>query len=255
MIERQPVLLALEAAARTDGFVERIVARRAAEQFHVAAAEKCDRMLAEGHLRYRHQNDLRHRLQRSLRLDVERLDALDRVAKKIEADRCLTAGRKQVENTAANGEFARLHDGGRARIARQRQTAGQLAHIDALARRQNLHGVLDELPRRHFLQNRVHRGQNDRRILAAAVGQFGQCRDALCNDVGVRADAVIGHRIPRGKRNDLHLRGEELQRVFDLFGAAVVARDVQVETGAGPAARLVNEISQHEGVEAFGDAA
>ena len=62
MEQRQPVFLPDVAAAVADRFVQRIVARRAAEQRNVARAEQRRRRVAERDFAHRHQRELRHRL-------------------------------------------------------------------------------------------------------------------------------------------------------------------------------------------------
>src|SRR5690606_30144140 len=83
--QRQPVLLARIAVAGADGLIERIIARRAAEQLDVARAKELLGLRAERHLAHRHQRQLLHRLGRALRRHVERLDRLQRVTEEIEA--------------------------------------------------------------------------------------------------------------------------------------------------------------------------
>ncbi len=82
MKERQPVLLALIAPAAAYRFIERIIPRRAAEQFDVARAEQRRRAVSERHFRDRHQREFLHRFGGTLCLRVERLDALKLVAEK-----------------------------------------------------------------------------------------------------------------------------------------------------------------------------
>ena len=87
MEERQPVLLALIAPPAADGFIKRIIPRIAAEERDVARPEKRRRGVAEGNLADRHQRKFRHGFQRALRFGVERLDAFERIAEKIESER------------------------------------------------------------------------------------------------------------------------------------------------------------------------
>ncbi len=67
------MLLPAVAAAGANRLVERIVARRAAEQLHVARPEPRRRVLPKRHFRHRHEDELPQRLCRPLRLRIERL--------------------------------------------------------------------------------------------------------------------------------------------------------------------------------------
>ena len=63
MEERQPVLLALIAPATADGFIKRIIARIAAEEFNIARPEKLGGCIAKRNFADRHQGEFLHRLQ------------------------------------------------------------------------------------------------------------------------------------------------------------------------------------------------
>ncbi len=114
-----------------------------------------------------------------------------------------------------------------------------------------LDGALHEAARRHALQDGVDGRQHDGRVLARRQRQLGQRRHAARDDVGVRADAVVRHRVPGRERDDAHLRREERQRLLQRLEAAVVARDVQQCAGRRPGLRLVDELREHQRVEPF----
>ncbi len=134
--QRQPVLLPRIAVAGAHRLVQRIVVGGAAEQLDVARAEQLLGLLAERDLAHRHQGELLHRLGRALRLHVEGLDGLQRVAEEVEAYRAGAPRRIKIEDAAAHGVLALLHDGAAARVAHQREALRQVRHVDALAGRQ-----------------------------------------------------------------------------------------------------------------------
>ena len=252
--QRQPVLLARVALPRADGLVERIVAGRAAKQLHVAAAEELLRLLAECDLAHRQQRELLHGLRRALRLHLEGLDRLQRIAEEIEAHRRRTAWREEIEDAAAHREFAGLHDGAAALVAHEAEPLRELAHIDALARRDRLDRPLQECARRHALQDGIDRRQHHGGVLARAQAQLGERRDALGHDVSVGADAVVGHRVPGGNGDDAHLRREEGERALERIEAAVIARDMQKRARCRCMAGFGGKLREHERVEPFRDA-
>ena len=118
--QRQPMLLARIAVAAADRLIQRIIAGVAAEQLDIARAEQLLGFLAERDFAHRHQRQLLHRLGRALRRDVEGLDRLQRVAEEVETHGGRPPGRIEIEDTAAHGVLALLHDRAAARIAHQR---------------------------------------------------------------------------------------------------------------------------------------
>ncbi len=252
--QRQPMLLSRVAVTGADRLIQRIIARIAAEQLDVAATEQLLGVGAEGDLADRHQGELLHRLGGALRRHVEGFDRLQRVAEEVEPHGARAPGRIKVENAAAHGVLALLHDGSRARVAHEGEALRQARHVDALARRHRLDGALDEARRGDALHDRVDGRQHDGRVLARRQRQLGQRRHAACDDVGARADAVVRHRVPGGKRDDAHVGREERQRLLELLHAPVVAGDVQQRARRLVGRGLVDELRQHQRVETFRDA-
>ena len=119
--ERQPVLVALQLAARADRLVERIVVARRAEHRPVAGAEPLDRRLVEDHLGDRRELNPPDRLAGALGLGIEPPGALEHVAEEIEPHRPARAGRIDVDEPAAHRELAGLGDGGRLAVAHPRR--------------------------------------------------------------------------------------------------------------------------------------
>ena len=243
--QRQPVLHAGIALSGADGLVERVLGRGRAERLQVFAAKALLRLAAERHLADRHQGEPLHDLAGALRLGIEGLDVLQRVAEEVEAHGRQAPRREQVEDAAADGEFAGFHDGAGALEAGEAQALDQLVHVDALAGRDGLERAADELARRQALQDGVDGGEDDGRPLARDRRQPGHGGHARGHDLGVGPDAVVGHRVPGGHLNDAHLRGEEGQPLGQRLQAAVVAGDVQQQRRGTRALRLA-EPRQHQ---------
>ncbi len=142
------MFLALIAPPGTHRLVKGILPRRAAKEFDVARAEECGWGIAKSHFADGHQSKFLHRLSAALRLRVEGFDAFQIVAEKIQPDGVDPPRREEIENTAANGEFTRLHDGTRALKAIEAQAAHKFGHINALTRRNRLKGCANKCPRR-----------------------------------------------------------------------------------------------------------
>ena len=244
------------ALAGADRLIERVLAGGGAEHLHVAAAEQLLAGLAQRHLADRHQGQALHDLAGALGFGVEGFHVLQRVAEEVEAHGGRAAGREQVEDAAAHGVLAGLHDGAAAREARQVEALDQLAHVEALARRDGLERAADELARRGALQDGVDGGDDDGRVLAARSGEARERGDAPRHDLAVGADAVVGHRVPGGKLDDLHLGGEEGEALGNRLEAPVVAGDVQQErrrrAGRGLA---LDQAAEQQGHQAVGHAA
>ncbi len=248
--QRQPMLHAGVALAGADRLVERIVRRRRAESLDIAAAEALLGLAAERHLAHRHQRQLLHDLARALRLGIEGLDVLERVAEEIEAHGTGAAGRKEIEDAAAHRVFAGLHDGAGALEAGEVEPLHELGHVEALARRDVLQGAADELAGWKPLQDGVDGGQHHGRPLARGGSEAGHGGDAGGDDLGVGADAVVGHRVPGRHLDDAQLGREERQALRQCLQPPVVAGDVQQQRRRG-AALLLGQPRQHHRRQPF----
>ncbi len=166
MEQWQPVLLAGIARARADGRIERIAIGRRSEDLDVPLPETLLGLLPESQFAHRHQNDFGDSLLRSLRFRIETLNAFERVAKKIQPQGCLPARWKKIQNATAHCEFARLHDGSGALIARHRKSRSQAVHVGPLTGCQRLHRMPHEGARGQALHNGVCRRQKYSWVLA-----------------------------------------------------------------------------------------
>ena len=121
------------AASGADRLIEWIVVARRAEQVAIARAEARDRVGVKLHLADRLEVEARHVAGRALAHRIEAADALQHVAEKVEAQRFAVAGGIDVDDAAAQGIFAGLHDGVAAAVAVGLQEGGQLVEIDGIA--------------------------------------------------------------------------------------------------------------------------
>ena len=99
---------------------------------------------------------------------------LQRVAEEIEAHGARAPRREEIEDAAAHGVLAGLHDGAGALEAGEVEPLDQLVHVEALAGGDVLQGAADELARGEALQDGVDGGQHDGRALAGGGREAGQ---------------------------------------------------------------------------------
>ena len=121
------------ALARRHGLVENIVAGDASEQLAIAAAETGDAVGRERHFTDGQQDDFVARAGRALTHGVERADLLQGVAEQIKPQRLDGAGRKEVDQAAANRELARFHHCFGSAVAVLAEELRQPGDIDRLA--------------------------------------------------------------------------------------------------------------------------
>ena len=240
-----PVFEPRVAMAGADRDIERVLGRGIAEELAVGGAEAGDRGLVEEDLADRAQRQRLQRLATALRAGVEAAQALDLVAEEVEADGVRFTRRVEVDDAAAHGVFARLHDGTGAVVAIGFEEARQRLGRDLAAPGQRHGRAREDRARRHLLHERVHRGQQD----AWPRGGFqqpGQRRDPLGHHLGVGRDAVIGQAVPGREDQHLDIGGEEAERIRQPRHPGAVAADVDDRRiGLGAAA------GQQQRVEAF----
>ena len=201
MEHREPVLHAGIALTGADRLIERVIGGRGTERGNVGGAKALLGLFAEGNLADRHQGELLDELARALRLGIERPDVLERVAEEVEPHRTRASRRIEIDNAAAHGIFAGLHDDAGALVARQIEARDQLAHVDALAGGDVLQRTSDKFARRNALQYGIDRGDEDVGAPHGTGHQPRQRRHPSGDDLAVRSDAVVGNRVPGGKRD------------------------------------------------------
>ena len=133
-----------------------------------------------------------------------------------------------------------------------------LGHIDRIAGSGNQALLTDPGDGRDTLQQRVDRGQNHTRALAAArTGKLGEGRNTPGYDLRIRRGAIIGLAVPRRKGQRLDLGREEGKPAFDKAEAGLFARDVKQQCGCIDASLMAEprRLRQHEGFRPISDIA
>ena len=195
--QRQPMLHAGIAAPLAHRLVELVVPCRGAEGFHIAQPKAPDRIGGELEFRHRHEIERAQVVLRALGLRIEGADGLNLVAEEIEPHRLGHAGREQVEDAPAHGIVAGLAHGGGADIAIQFEPARDPLHRQHVAGRRRQRLPHEEHARRHPLQDRIDRGENDRGPVARGdIGEPRQRGHALREHACMRRHAVIGQAVP-----------------------------------------------------------
>ena len=254
MEERQPMLLADVTPAAADRLIKRIIARIAAEQRDVARPEQRRRRFTERDFAHRHQRKFRHGLQRALRLGVERLDALELIAEKVEPYRIAASRRIKIEDAATLRVFAGLHHGTRPVVAVGFETLDEIGRVETLSGRNRPDGATNEATRRDALQNGIDRRQHQSRLLAAADRELSERHDPPRYDLRVRARPVVRNRIPRGKRHDCDVGREESNRRLQFVEPTVIARHMKMQTRLIAGAGRLRDIGNDPAVKSLRDA-
>ena len=252
MEQRQPVLDAWVALTSTDRLIERIIAGVTAEQLDIAGTKQLLAVRPVSHFADRHENQLLHDLRGALRLRIERFNALQRIAKKVEPHRAQATWRIEIEDAASHCEFTCFHHLSGAGEACRAQTLDQPIQVDALASRHRTQRLADERPWRQFLQNGVDRRQNDRWLAATTHHELCHCSNALGGDFGIWAYAVVGNSVPRRKRDHALVRCKKRQCRFQRIKSPIIAGDVQNDARCRLRSRLAGKLSQHQGIEPLG---
>ena len=255
--ERQPMLDAARAAALADGFVERVVRRGGAEGGDIAGAEQADGVAGELKLRHRHEIERAQLGRGALGFRIEGADRFQRVAEKVEPDGLGHAGRKQIDDAAADGVFAGFAHGRGADEAVELEPFGDPRHGDDVAGRGRERLTRQDFARRHALEHGVDGGEQDRRALAALDAREPRQRGhALRHHAGMRRHAVVRQAIPGREFEHLDVGREEGERARQRRHARAVAADHrETDRGRGRAGgHRAGEIGEHEPFGAVGDA-
>jgi hypothetical protein len=170
-------------------------------------------------------------LQRTLRFRIEHADRVDLVVEQFQTERRVAAHRIHVEQAAADGEIARVLHLRHVAVAGGFQPALFRIEVQALAAAQV------ETIAQHMAQRGqpLHQG-GDRHHHDAALQprQSRQRGQALADDVGMRAEAIVGQGFPVGEAEDRQAvvaGGEQAQVGFQLMRGVVVAGDHQQRAG------------------------
>ena len=98
---------------------------------------------------------------------------------------------------------------------------------DAPAGSEGQHPSVEQMPRRHPLDQRVDCGQHDQRLLFGAAREPRQRIDAAAGDLAIRRHPVIGQTIPGRKGQHIESGIKESERRGEPRHAAIVAADMQ----------------------------
>ena len=248
MEQRHPVLHAGMSSALRDREVDRILGRRLAEHVAPARAEAGDRIGVERHLRHRPKGQALSAIGAALGGGIEDADRLDGVAEQVEPHRIGLTGGKDVDDAAAHGVFARLHDRAGAAIAAGFQEARELLGLHGAVGAQLKAGTAKRGPRRHALHQRVHRGQHDART-GRLLQQARQRGDALRHQCRIGRHAVVREAVPGGEAQHFRFRRDEGQRLRQPRHSRVVARYMEDGTR-----KLTTTAGEQEGVPTLGGA-
>ncbi len=225
--QRQVVLDAGRGQARLQ-----VLHQRAAAGIDVEAVAQCvqrapDRGLVQRDLAPGQQFDAFDAFKRALRFRVERTDRIDFVVEQLDPERHLGAHREHVEQAAAHREVAGVEHLRRVPVAGGFEAALLGVQVELLAEAE-IEAVADHVGKRG---DALHQG-GDRHHHDPALqsGQAGQGRQALADDVRMRAETVVGQGFPigEGQHRQRGVAAEQgVQVGFQLVRGVVVARDQQ----------------------------
>ena len=215
--ERQPVLHAGIAAAFRHGLIEGVLLGRRPEEGEIVLAEVADGVRRQRHLAHGVEIQRACLSRGSLACRIEGPDGLQGIPKEVEPDGFFRARHEDVENTAADGEFADLADGRHAVEAISLQPRCDIVHADDAAGAGGKGEALDNVRRRDLLQHGVDGHQYDRRMRLPGVrDQARECSKSPRGDIRARRDAVIGKAVPGRQRQDRNVGGDEAQHLFEV---------------------------------------
>ncbi len=239
----QPMFHAREAAAVADRLIERIAGGSGAELLAIARAEALDRFLVEQGFGGGEQDEAVDAPGGALVLGREGADRFDLVAEEIEAERLFGAAGEQVDQTAADCEFAGIVDRIDADIAIGLEQRRELVETDPLAGSEARDELADAERGQRALGGGVDRGDDQPRLFGFGL-QRVERGEPLGHDAQGRAGAVIGEAVPRRIAEDVELGSEEGCGRGDRAHRRLVRGDEH--RGAAGA----REIGQHPGQEA-----
>ena len=231
--QRQPVLHAREDATGLDRLQQRVGGDRA-EPAQIAGLERLHRVGVEQHLAHRHQLECRDLALRALGQRIEAADRFQGRAEEVQADRLFLATGKDVDQAAADGVVAGLHDRTGAVVAVALEIGHEPVAIDPRPGLGAQMGRAHPLRRRHLLHDRVGGGQDQALGAPRPGGEPPERPQALGHDPGTGRDPVIGQAVPGRDLDDLDLWREERHHAGQEPQPRAVMGDV--EDGRGLAA-------------------
>ena len=255
--QRQPMLHAGVPSAFAHRLVKHVVAIGRAEQRDIALAEPADGLGGELQLADRDEIEGAHLERGALGLRIEAADRFERVAEEVEPHRQVHPGRKQIDDAAAYRVLAGVPHRRAAREAIELEPTDHAVHRQLITGRCRERLTGHQPARRHALERRIDRGEENRRPLARrGAGKPRQRDHPLRHDGSVRRDPVIGLAIPRGELLDRDVRGEEAKRAGKLREPLAVAADDRqaCRRRIGTRRDRARQIGEHESLRTIGDA-
>ncbi len=209
--QRQEVLDARGGDARAQVLVDAALGRVAFHFFAPTRAEGRARLVVERKLAAGQQAHFGHRVQAALRVRVEGADRIDLVAEQVHAIRHRRAHREQIDQSAAHCVLAGRDHLAHMRIAGERELRLERRFVELVLLLELEGGGRQERGRRQARQRGGGGQQHHVDVLARPqVPERGQ---ALADQVLVRAEGVVGQRLPIRKDGHAQPGREERQLV------------------------------------------
>ena len=178
--------------ARAQVLVQRHAARVDVEAVAEGAPERLEPGFVAGVFAGRQQFDALDPPGRALRVRVEGPDAVDFLVEQVESERRGAAGRKQVDDRAADGELAGLVNLLGCLVAGVFETAAEGIDDELLAGRQCKAALQQVGDRRQALQQRADRRHDDAALERRQPRQGLQARG---DNVGMRRERIVRQRL------------------------------------------------------------
>ena len=220
--QRQVVLDASGGDAVAHVLVDAALGGVALQQLAPAVAKLGARRLVHGEFAAGQQAHFGHRVQAALAVGVEGADRVDLVVEQIHPVGQGAAHGEQVDQPAAHRVLARADHLRDVRVAGQRELAFQRRFVQLLPLLEVKRVARHEAGRRQPVQRRGGGDQHHVRLLLANCPQRGQ---PLADQVLVRAEGVVGQRLPVGKHHAAQAGREEAHLVHQAPRVARVGGD------------------------------
>ena len=238
--QRQVVFDAGEGDAVADVLVGQGARRVALEDFAETRAEAIARGLVHGEFAARQQFDFTHRIQAALGVAVEAADGFDLAVEQVDAVGQGRAHGEQVDQAAADAEFAGRADLGDVAVVGQGQLGAQAFLVQGVALAE-----MEGVGRQEGRRGQADQGGGDRhhQDVHGALAQGVQGAQAFGNQVLVRGKAVVGQGFPVGQEAHAQVRIEQ----GDFVGQATGGQRVGAE-GGQRVPGLARQRGQQQGV-------
>ena len=239
--QRQVVLDACGCHAVAHVFVDAALGRIAFQHFAPTAAETRAGVIVHREFASRQKSHFGHRIEAALRVGIEGADRVDLVVEQVDAKRHERTHGKQVDQSTAYRVFARAHDLSDVRVAGEGELCLELRILQLLFGFEVKGIARQKRRRRQPIQRRGGRHEDDVGLFLADAPQRGQ---PFADEVLVRRKAVVGQRLPVGKKRATQLGREE----GDFVDEALRVVSVSGEDCGGAARGFLacRQLRQHE---------